>query len=146
MKTRHLIALAVLVAAIGLFAVGCGFLDLGTSISTRIDDFVTSLNTDMTATYENLVPGSSIRTATTGDATFWEVWFPAAEGPYEYTILSTTPLSASGVEVQITSTVTTLSTTYLVVLQDTGEYYSDYYISDIQVDNGGTYTSIFSSL
>lgn len=141
MKLRHLVALAVLVVIAGAFIAGCSM--LGTSISGRIADFVDSLNGDRTQTYTNLVSGSAAYTANQGQTALWDTHFPVSDGTYTATITSATPYDATGVLVDITPSGTGIAKHCEFVLTNTGSFYEDYYISDIQVLTGGNYVSIF---
>ena len=142
MKTRHFIALGVIVLVMGTFFAGCSL--LGTSIDTRIGDFVSSLNGDRTQTYLDLVPNSTIYNANNGVTGLWDTHFPTADGTYSSTITSTQPFDpVAGVDVDITPSATGLTKHWRFFLQNTGSMFEDWFISDIQLSNGTTYTTIF---
>jgi hypothetical protein len=140
MKARHSIALVILVLATGVLIVSCGF--LGTSIDTRISTFVDSLNNDKTLTYKNLVPGSAIALANTGVSTLWDIYFPSSEGPFTYTMVSQAPYTASDVELSITFGGTSITKQYKLVMQNSGSYIEDWYISNIFISIGGVWVSL----
>jgi hypothetical protein len=144
MKARHCIPIGLLLLSTAVLFVGCGFLDTGTTIDGRIQRFVTSVNDDMAATYQNLVPGSAAANASK-DATFWETWFPPADGPYTHLITSET--DTTDVRVTITGDASGLSNDYSFVMADTGSLVEEWYISDILVYDSvnATWTSLFGT-
>ena len=137
MKTRHIVALAVVAVAAAGFLAGCGF--LGTSIDARISSFASDLNSSPANAYTNLEPDSSPYNLANGDASFWDTSFPAADGPWTATITSTQPYDGTaGVNVDMVPTKASATTKHCVFfLVDTGSLFEDYYISDIQI-NGTT--------
>jgi hypothetical protein len=143
MKVRHGITLVILALAIACLFVGCGFLDTGTTIDSRIDQFVTSVNEDTTGTYKHF-SNSAIANAVK-DTNFWETWFPAADGPYTYVITSKT--DATDVRVTITGETSSLANDYSFDMTDTGDYVEDWFISDISIYSiiDTTWTSIFGT-
>jgi hypothetical protein len=143
MKVRHGITLAILALAIACLFVGCGFLDTGTTIDSRIQQFVTSVNEDTASTYTHF-SNPTIANAVK-DTAFWETQFPVADGPYTYVITSKT--DTTDVRVTITGETSGLSNEYAFDMKDTGNLVEDWFISDIYIYDSinTTWTSIFGT-
>jgi len=141
MKTRHLVAFAVLAVIAAVFMAGCSI--LGTSIEARITSFVDGLNGDRTQVYTNLDTSIPAYAANQGQTSLWDAQFPSTDGTYSDIVTSPAPLDPSGVLVDITASISTLTKSYKFVLKNNGSIFDDYAITDILVLSGGTYTSIF---
>jgi hypothetical protein len=122
MKLRHLIAFIVLALVISVALISCDL--FGTSIETRINTFISSLNGDRSTTVDNIAPSSPSYAAINGYPTYWEASFPSSYKPYSFSFTSSTPYNGNDTEGNITSTFTTQL--YKFVLQKVGADYKIY--------------------
>jgi len=129
MRKRHWFFLVGLVVLVAWTITGCSL--LGVSIDQRVSMFFTDLNGDRTKVYQNLDPDSTIYTAVGQTTTIWDNNFEVAGEPYSYTITSTAPYSASGVNITISGQAGA-GGTYKFVFVDRVSGFDNYYISDIR--------------
>jgi hypothetical protein len=131
MKSRHVIRFVAVALLMGVALISCSL--LGTSIDSRINQFVSSLNGDRSQTVNNLVPGSSAYNAINGNPAYWDALpGPLADKPYTFSFTSSSPYDPNDTEGNITNSVTTRL--YKFVLQKVGQ---DYYIASLYVNSSG---------
>jgi hypothetical protein len=137
MRIRHIISIAILAVLVGVGLISCDL--LGTSIETRVNKFVDSLNTDRSQTYTNLVPGSAAYAAANGYPSYWDTPFVSSSEPYSFSFTSSKPYDANDTEGNITNIVNTKL--YKFVLEKSG---ADYFISSLWISNGsGGWIQVF---
>ena len=136
MKLRHLIAFVVLALVISVALISCDL--LGTSIETRINTFISSLNGDRSTTIDNIASGAPSYGAINGNPGYWEIPFPSASKTYSFSFTSSKPYNEIDTEGNITNASTTQL--YKFVLQKTG---SDYKIYTLWVWTGSTWNPVF---
>jgi hypothetical protein len=132
MRIRRVFGFASLALLVVIAFISCSL--LGTSIDTRINQFVSSLNGDRTQTYKQLVPNSGPYNANNGITTLWDIQFPSADGPFSFTYISSSPYNANDTEVTINFPGASLTKQYKFVLQQVG---LDYYIASLYVNSSG---------
>lgn len=132
MKIRHMFGFAILALLVGIAFVGCSL--LGTSIDSRINQFVSSLNGDRTQTYKQLVPNSAPYNANNGITTLWDSQFSSTDGPFSFSYISSSPYDPNDTEVTINFQGASTTKQYKFVLQQSG---LDYYIASMYVSSAG---------
>jgi hypothetical protein len=142
MKARRFFAFAILALSTAVLFVGCSFLNTGTSIDSRISQFMTAISEDPASAYTHFSSTAAI-TAYAKTTSFWETHFPAADGPYTASITSKT--DTADVRVTITGGTSGLSNNYSFSMTNTGTYSEDWYIADIAIYSNGAFVSLFGT-
>ena len=136
MKLRHLIAFVALTLVTSVALLSCDL--FGTSIETRINTFISSLNGDRSTTADNIAPSSPSYAAINGYPSYWEAPFPSGSKPYSFAFTSSTPYDANDTEGNITNASTTQL--YKFVLQKVG---ADYKIYSLWIWTGSAWAQVF---
>jgi hypothetical protein len=146
LKTRTRIVLLALLGAAVVFLFSCSDL-IPVSISDRIDQFVTSLNGDRSATYQNFDSTVGYYSAIKAPATTWDVWFAPADKTFSYT--PNPPVTTNPLDVEVTISGTGgASNLYKFVMVNNPGVFENWVINDIQIWSTGTSTwsSLFVNL
>jgi len=107
-----------------------------TSISDRINMFITSLNGDRTNTWQNL--GSSVPNPSAFDANYWNTQFAPADEPFSFSGTNGTS-NPSDVEGNITGT-NYPSLLHKFVMENDGSGTDNWKIQSIQHQTGSGFT------